>query len=493
MLRPYQHTLLNETRAALSRNRRVLMVAPTGAGKTVLALQMIAGAVDRGRRVLFLCHRRELVRQSSRAFWQAGVPHGQIMAGVGRSPLPAQVGVINTVANRLHTLPQPDLIIIDEAHRSTSPMYAALMAHWPDAHVVGLTATPERTDGRGLATAGYTEIVSGPSVRWLIDAGFLSDYRIVAPASSLSMDGVHTRAGDYAQDELETAVDRPTITGEAVAAYQQFATGKRCMVFCVSIKHSQHVCEQYNSAGITAEHVDGTHSDTEREAALARFRAGTTLVLCTVQLAIEGLDVPAIEAVQFLRPTKSIIVYLQAIGRGLRAEPGKTHCIILDQVANWTRHGLPDDERQWSIDGRKTAGKRKNEQPELSVRQCPAPCYAVFRAELTSCPQCGAAVVATRTLPQTVDGTLAEIDIAAARAQDRRAQGSARGLPDLVALGVRRGIRNPAGWAANVYAAREGRKPNRIDYKNAADALEKIRNSNDSRDTTHPSDHAGAF
>lgn len=471
-----QLELLHLARQSLAKNRRILLVASTGVGKTFLAMMMIRSAVQRGKRVLFLCHRRELVRQSSRAFWKAGVPHGLIMAGKAQTAnVLANVGVINTVANRMDGLRDPDLIIIDEAHRSVSPSYLALLEQWPNAHVVGLTATPERTDGRGMDIAGYTDIVQARPMRWYIDAGILSEYEIIAPKTSVDLSAVASRGGDYATDQLETALDKPTITGEAVAAYQQFASGKRCMVFCVTIAHSEHTCAQYREHGIPAEHIDGTHSDDEIAAALARFRSGETLILCTVQLAIEGLDIPAIEAVQFLRPTQSVIVYLQAIGRGLRVEPGKKRLIILDQVANWQRHGLPDDVREWSLTGREKRGRKKQTDETVNASQCKQ-CFAVFRAGATVCPRCGAPVPgAGREAPQVVTGELERIDVDAMRRENRRAQGSARTLADMVALGVRRGMRRPSEWAANVIAAREGRKPTAQDYNAARMALNALR------------------
>jgi len=474
-LRDYQAKMIHDARVSLAGHQRILLVAPTGAGKTVLALEMIRGAVGRGKRVLFLCHRRELVRQSSRAFWKSGVPHGMVMAGKQMSRVQANVGVINTVANRIDRMEPPDLIIVDESHRSVSPSYLKLFRAWPDAKVVGLTATPERTDGKGLGEV-YDAIVEGPSMRWLIDSGYLSDYRIIAPSSAVSLAGVSKRAGDYAQDELEAAVDKPTITGDAVRAYQQYAAGKRCMVFCVTIKHSQHVCEQYRAAGIPAEHVDGSHTDAERDAVLTRFRSGETLVVTSVQLCIEGLDVPGIEVVQFLRPTASLIVYLQAIGRGLRREQGKRECLILDQVANFMRHGLPDDKRDWSLDGSKQKRRSKqDDEPPVTVKQCAA-CYAVFRAGPIACPSCGAPVSGGgRDAPATVDGELTEIDLAAFRREQRKEQGAARTLADLVALGVRRGMKNPDGWAANVYARRAGRTPSAADYVHAREALHHVR------------------
>jgi len=284
----------------------------------------------------------------------------------------------------------------------------------------------------------------------------------------VNLAGIETRAGDYAQEQLATAVDKPTITGDAVSAYRTYCDGKRCMVFCVTIEHSRHVCDHYNANGIRAEHVDGNHTDIERDEILGRFRRGETLVVCSVQLAIEGLDVPAIEAVQFLRPTQSVIVFMQAIGRGMRREPGKSRLIVLDQVGNWTRHGLPDDAREWSLAGRTKRKRGEVSEAAENVKQC-AQCYAVFRAGPAVCPTCGHPVPGGgRDAPETVDAPLVKIDIEQMRREQRREQGGARAIADLVALGKRRGMRKASAWAAITYAAREGRKPTKQEYDEAA-------------------------
>jgi len=466
-----QCELLDAARASLRTHRRIILTGSTGFGKTVIALEITANAVARGKRVLFLCHRRELVRQTSRAFWKSGVAHGMVMAGRTLSDVPANVGVINTVVNRIEKMRAPDIIIIDECHRSVSPSYLRVVEAWPDAIIIGLTATPERTDGKGLGQV-YTDIVQARPMRWLIDSGRLCDYEIIAPASTLSLADVDIRAGDYATEQLAAAVDKPTITGDAVQAYIDHANGERCMVFCVTIEHSQHVAESYRARGIPCEHVDGNHTDAERDAIFGRLRSGETLVVTSVQLAIEGLDVPAISVVQFLRPTASMIVYMQAIGRGLRVEPGKRRLLVLDQVGNWTRHGLPDDVREWSLEGRKSKRRKAGDtEPDVNVKQC-RKCYSVFRTGPSACPKCGEPVPGGgRAAPETVDGTLVRIDPATVRREQRREQGGARTIEELVLVGVRRGMKLPAEWAATVFAARAGRKPAPSEYQRAREAL----------------------
>ena len=472
-LRDYQLSGVGRLRESIQKHKRSILVSPTGSGKTRMAIRIMQGAVQQNHRCWFIVHRRELCKQTSRALWDAKLTHGMIMSGKGSSPTLAQVGTVLTAANRIKNLPpdqRPKVIIFDEAHRSVSSAYQKIVEACPDAYVIGLTATPQRTDGRGLCDL-YNDLVEVQDMAWLIDNGYLSKYRLIAPADDIDLSGVKTVAGDYDTGQLDEVMDQRHITGDAIQAYREYANGKRCMVFCVSIKHSKHVCDQYNAAGIKAEHVDGNHSDTEREEILGRFQRGETLVLCSVQLAVEGLDIPAVEAVQQLRPTKSIIVYLQLIGRGLRIEPGKTELIILDQVNNWKRpgFGLPCDPRNWSLEG-KPKGKRKkqDEEENVNIQQCLQPlCYAVFRKGPSFCPNCGAELSGAGREIKQIEGRLSEVDIQAARKEIKREQGRAREIEDLVSVGVGRNMKNPAAWAAITYAARQGRKPTPAEFARA--------------------------
>lgn len=482
-LRDYQLSGVSRLRTSIQKHKRSILVAPTGAGKTRMAIRIMQGAIEQENRVWFIVHRRELCKQTSKALWEAKVEHGMIMSGKRRSPVLAQVGTVITAANLIEKLPpeqRPKLIIFDESHRSVSNSYARIAEACPDAYIIGLTATPERTDGRGLGEL-YSDMVEVQSMAWLIENKYLAPYKLIAPSTKrLDLSSVKTKGGDYDELQLEQIMDKPTITGDAIKAYRQFANGKRCMVFCVSIKHSQHTCEQYNNAGIKAEHIDGNHTDAQREAALERFRKGETLILCSVQLAIEGLDIPAVEAVQQLRPTQSVIVYLQLIGRGLRPEVGKSHLIILDQVNNWLRHGLPCDEREWSLEGRKQRRRKKKDDEEASINlyQCKE-CFHVFKKGVSECPNCHAPVEASGRVIEQVDGSLSEIDLALAKKEQRRAQGQARTLDDLVRLGMQRGMNKPAAWAAITLAARQGKKPMPLDFKNAKDVYERLNSEPD--------------
>jgi len=466
-LRPYQEDLIDKTRQALRRNKRVLMQAPTGAGKTAITVYMMSRAAEAGKTSVMAVHQNELLTQTSKALWDGKLEHGMIASGKTRSYMAAQVASVQTWVRRMDQYSEPDLIIIDECHRSAASTYQKILEQYPNARVIGLTATPQRTDGKGL-DGTYTELVQGPTIRQLIDAGYLCDYEIFAPPSSLDLSEVKTKMGDYDKKQLEHEVDKPTITGDAVATYKKHANGKRAAVMCVSIRHAEHVMESYNAAGVPAEMLEGKMTNKEREAVIDRFRSGETLIVTAVQLLIEGLDLPAIEVIQWLRPTQSLIVYLQGNGRGFRVSEGKEKLTILDQVANYKRHGLPDDDREWTLEGRKKGKKRKpDEEADVSIQQCKH-CFHIFRPGVAVCPSCGKPVeVRQKAEIEVVDGELERIDVTALRKQAKQEQGAARDLVDLVKLGQRRGMKNAAAWAAHVFASRQSRKATAVDFANA--------------------------
>jgi len=469
-LRPYQEKLIEDTRAALSEHQSVLLQAPTGAGKTAITVYMMQRAAERGKRSMFIVHQNELLRQTSKALWAQKLEHGMIASGKRLSKLCAQVASAQTLVKRLDAYDPPDLIIIDEAHRSAASTYQKIIDAYPDARVIGLTATPARTDGKGLSDT-YGALVQGPSIAQLMRAGYLCDYELFAPPSAIDMTGVKTSMGDYDKAQTEAIIDKPTITGDAVAHYKQHAMGKRMVVMCVSIKHGKHVAEQYAQAGVPSGMIEGSMTDAEREKMLLDFAAGRILVLVNVQLMIEGVDIPAIEAIQWLRPTKSLIIWMQGNGRGLRPHDGKGKLLIFDHVGNCLMHGLPDEDREWSLEGRKR-GKRKpkeddEDDPALTIQQCKK-CYHIFRAGPAACPSCGAPVErkAIREIEQQA-GELEKIDLDRIRVERKREVRSARDLRDLIALGMRRGFNRPAEWAAHTVAARKGGKASR-DEINAA-------------------------
>ena len=403
-LRFYQELAITQIREALARYLRALLVMPTGSGKTVVFSEICRLASIKGSTVLILVHRRELVTQASDKLLKAGVEHGIIAAGFKPSEHSVQVASVQTLARRLRTVPiEPDLIIIDEAHHAVAGQWEKILQHFANARVIGVTATPSRLDGRGLGSH-FSTLISGPSVEQLTKLGFLSRHRVFAPPVIADLKGVRTRAGDYATDQLSEAMNRPTITGDAIAHYRKRADGHPAIAFCCSVAHATSVCESFKAAGYRAKLVTGNMPMKERDDAISGLADGRTQVLCSVDVVSEGTDVPAVSAAILLRPTQSEALYLQQVGRILRPQPGKI-AIILDHVGNTFKHGFIDDVRAWSLDS-KPKRQRKDE-PAVEVRQCPE-CFAAFRPQPV-CPVCGHVFKKKTSQLETVEGDLVEI------------------------------------------------------------------------------------
>lgn len=452
-LRPYQEDLITKIREAfMSGKQSVLLQLATGGGKTLTTATMIKRTLAKGNKAWFLCHRRELVNQSGRAFREVGIPHGYIAAGSHPNLIqPVQICSIQTLARRVKRLKHPALFVVDEAHHSNAAQWAevirALKAS--GSRCIGLTATPERLDGKGLGEH-FDVMIEGPTVAWLIENGFLSPFRVFAP-SSVSTEGIHTRMGDYVKDELQALMDKPSITGNAVVNYLKYASGKKAICFCVSIVHSKHVVEQFVANGIAASHIDGTMESKERDKIVADFAAGKIMVLSNVEILGEGFDVPSAEAAILLRPTQSVSLALQQMGRVLRPSPGKEYAVILDHAGNCLRHGLPDDERAWSLAGREQK-KRGDSKTSLTLRQCKS-CYHVQPAKFDICQHCGAELKGEGRKVEEKDGELAEITRDRKKIE-RQEQGMAHSLDSLIALGKARGYKQPYAWAQHIIRAR---------------------------------------
>jgi DNA repair protein RadD len=476
---PHQVDMLNDTRAAFRDHQAIILQSPTGSGKTVLGTLVALGAAGKGRRVMFTVHRDFLVEQTSSAFNAVALNHGIIAAGYAHNPREmVQIAAIDTLKNRLDRVKRPDLLIVDEGHHSVAAGWAKVIRQYMEAgtKVLCLTATPIRLDGVGLSEVGYSHMVRGPTVRFLIENGFLSDYEAYAP-STADMSAVHSRMGDYIKSEAEAEVDKPTITGDAIREYSAKAPGKRAVVFCISVKHSQHVCEQFNAAGIRAAHIDGTTDKVERKRLLNQFRRGEVLVLTSVDIFGEGFDLPSVEVAILLRPTQSLSLHLQQIGRALRVSPGKEKAVILDHVGNLMRLGLPDTEFEWSLEGREKRKGKKKDEDAMDIRQCES-CYSVYSPAGPVCPSCGFVHETVIREITHVEGDLHKIDKAtmqamkaerkAADAEAKRIQREAdhaasqavkarirkaRTLEDLQVIQREKGYR--PGWAEHTLRTRE--------------------------------------
>lgn len=454
-LRPRQVKAVNDVSDAYRTGYKApILIAPTGFGKTHTSATVIRRALAKGRRVWFLAHLKEILTATSAKLLQENIPHGWIAAGrAGDRSQAVQVAMVQTLVRRLDQYEPPDLLIIDECHLAVAETYQAIV-RWagPRAYLLGLTATPERLDGRGLGEM-FDLLVPTCSTQDLIDEGLLAAIRYYAP-TGVDLSGVRTRGNDFDRGDLAAAMDKPKITGSAVAEYRKVAHGRPAIAFCVSIEHAQHVAAEFRAAGYRAVAISGESDPVERDAALTGLQTGRLDVVCNCALWVAGVDAPAVSCIIQLAPTQSLVKYLQSIGRGLRTHPGKADCVILDHAGNLSRHGPPAEPREWTLDG---ARKRSSPQrSEVPTKTCPA-CYATVHAAATHC-SCGHAFAPQPREVEHVDGELHEIDPRElARKQARQAQGRAQTLADLEALGRSRGYKRPELWARAVYQGRIAR------------------------------------
>jgi len=408
-LRGYQIDGETRVRAAIAQGaRRILLVLATGGGKTSVAASIITHEVRQGRRVLVVAHRRELIGQAYRRLLDFGLAVdavGVIMANDSRRRPAAPVQVASVDTLRARAKPQADIVFVDEAHRALARTYVELGRAYAGAVHIGLTATPFRADGKGLGDA-YDELIVVASPRQLISEGHLVEPRVftVPAIKRPDLSRVRVERGDYSADALAEAVDRQALVGNIVEHWLTHARGVRTVVFAVSVAHSKHIVERFLAAGVAAEHLDGETPAPERDAILARVERGETLVVSNVNCLAEGWDQPAVKCAILARPTKSTGLYLQQAGRILRPWNNQP-AIILDHGGCAVEHGLPQDDREFSLEGTVARGRRTQ---EPKARECPA-CLAVLGLTARVCPACGHELFAVRDLPAEDEGQLVEV------------------------------------------------------------------------------------
>jgi superfamily II DNA or RNA helicase len=398
--------------------------------KTVLFSRVANNVSARGKRVGIFAHRVELLDQISRTLDGFGVAHGRIDADTRRvSDHGVQVVSAATYSRRINSMPIFDVGIIDEAHHvKPDNTWHRCMMNSENAVWLGVTATPQRLDGTGLGQS-FTTMVQGPGPRELIEAGYLSKYVAFAPPCRVDLSSLRTVAGDYNLSDLAQAVDVPSITGDAVAHYRKHLDGRPAIAFCVSVAHAQHVADHFRYAGYSAKSIDGSMDKQVRAEIMAEFRAGDLQVLTSCEIVSEGLDVPGVHGAILLRPTQSLGLYMQQVGRALRLCDGKDRAIILDHAGNTSRHGLPDDHREWSLEDRP---KRKKGDGCETVKQCRS-CYAAYSSDLSACPECGYAEPGSK--PREIELREGELVEVTSRAEAMRRQGQASSLAELMAQG----------------------------------------------------------
>ena len=439
-LREYQERGVDGIRDAFRNGRRsIAYIAPTGSGKTVVMSYIANGARAKGNRMMIVVHRQELVKQTSKALAEFGVEHGFITADRPQSYAPVVVSMIQTLVKRVDVVP-PDLLMIDEFHHGLAESYRQIILRFPKAKILGLTATPQRLDGRGLG-AICEELVIGPTVKELIARGFLCQPIYYAPPTALDMSGVASRCGDFSRAETERRVDRPVITGSAVEHYQKICPGVPAVAFCATVKHAEHVRDQFIAAGIASATIDGKLSDDDRADRVEALTTGRIKVLTSVDVISEGFDLPKMTAAILLRPTESLSLHLQQLGRPLRPFEGKANAIIMDHVGNCMRHGLAEEAREWSLEGK--TGKRKNAAAIQEVLSTCPQCNAVH-VSAPACPQCGHVYPVKARNVAEVDGTLQALTMQAimaerAKVQKRVEVGRAQTRAELEAIAKTRG------------------------------------------------------
>lgn len=380
-LHGYQTKLVNQARQKLSNGKHsVLIVSPAGSGKSVVIAEIARLALLKTNgQVMFTVHRKELVEQIKGSFKANDVDLSR-----------CTIMTVGKIAHRLDKLPKPTLIITDETHHSLAKTYKKIYEYYSEVPRLGFTASPWRLSGKGLGDV-YESMVEGPDVKWLIDNHYLAPYKYKSVTLIDAKKLKKSSSGDYTSKSIEDSIGN-TIFGDVVENYRKFSDGKQAIVYAHSVEYSQQVAEQFKLAGISAAHVDSKTSESKREQIMNSFKKGEITIICNVDLIGEGFNVPDCGTVILMRPTKSLVIDIQQSMRGMRYRPGKVSTII-DMVGNYTRFGLPDQPREWSLEDWK-------EQNKVRISTCDF-CYATFNTsdwvdtvdeegrKRRKCPECG--------------------------------------------------------------------------------------------------------
>jgi DNA repair protein RadD len=458
-LRLYQVEGLDRLRASLAsqpepRHYRPMMMAPTGAGKTKIAAAIVEGALAKGNRVLFTVPAISLIDQTASSFYDEGI------RGIGviqrDHPMtdpsqPVQIASVQTLMKR--QMPDVDVAIIDEAHKWFK-FYEDWFADplWQAKPIIGLSATPW-TKGLGKH---FDDLIIVSTTRELIDLGHLSKFRVFAP-SHPDLSKVHIVAGDYHEGELSEAMQEGKLVADVVTTWLEQAQGRPTFCFAVDRAHAAALKDKFAASGVTAEYMDAFTELEERERIRGRFHRGETKVVCNVGVLTTGIDWD-VRCLILARPTRSEMLFVQIIGRGLRTADGKEDCLILDHSDNHLRLGFVTDIHHVTLDdGRKKEGVTP-EHKEPLPKECPK-CHALRPPRTPVCPACGfKAEPVSKT--QTIDGRLFEIKPEPKPAKPLPGGADQKSFYlQLVTIGAERGYKN--GWASNQFKNKVGKWPER--------------------------------
>lgn len=369
---PYQQDLIDKARNSLAKgNRAVLLVSPAGSGKSVVIAEIARLAVEKGGHVLFMVHRKELADQIKETFKADDI-----------DPAHTTIMTVGRIKNRLGKLPKPTLIITDETHHALAKTYLTIYDHYSDVTRLGFTATPWRLSGKGFKDV-YDDMVEGKTVKWLIDHHYLAPFTLYGYNADTSM-LKKSSTGDYTTKSMDDFASH-IIYGDIIKEWREKADGQKTIIYCHSVEFSKQVAQAFNEAGIQAMHADSKTPAAERDQIMNDFKNGKITVLCNVDLISEGFNVPDCSCVVMLRPTQSLVLYIQQSMRCMRYQPGK-QAIIIDHVSNYKNFGLPDTDREWTLEDR---AKKKGGGGGQSTRTCDK-CFAVIPISCRTCPVCGA-------------------------------------------------------------------------------------------------------
>jgi superfamily II DNA or RNA helicase len=466
VLHQFQQNAVEQIEAEIAAGitKKVLVVSPTGSGKTVIASALIKRAVAAYKPVLFLGHRRELLTQTSAKLRANVVSHGIIMAGADKDLRPqelVQVASIDTLRARALNrdtmrLPPAHLLFIDEAHHARALTYERVVEAYPDAAVIGLTATPCRGDGRGLGNI-FDKMIECPQVEELIGLGLLVRSRVYAPVDP-DLKGVRTQNGDYVINQLSSRMNTDELVGDIVTHWLRYGERRRTVVFAVDVAHSVHIRNEMIAAGVRAEHLDANTPIREREAILARLESGESELVSNCMVLTEGWNMPEVGCGVLARPTKQMGLYRQMLGRVLRAAEGKKDAIILDHSGACYRHGLPEDHVEWTLDTDRQATNKTHERRQIGaearLHKCPA-CDALMTAP--PCLACGWMPKPRARDIEVIDGELGLVQSGRAQPHEHDPVERERWHSMLTQIAHDRGYK--PGWVAHQYKKKFGSFP----------------------------------
>jgi DNA repair protein RadD len=436
----FQDGTVTRVVAALADGEHVLLQSATGTGKTVMIRDVIRRYLEQGGRdVVVVAHRREIIMQTSAKLDAVGIAHGVIQAGMEHLLRPyAKVQVVaiatlfvRAIRGRAMSPPPCGLLIIDEAHHAVAEMYRKVIATYPNAMVMGATATPCRGDGRGLGGI-FTKMICTGSTKAMIERGVLVKPIVYAPDNMEDvLRGVGLVAGEYNEGQLAERMDKAKLVGDICTQYHKHGQKRKAILFATSVAHSIHCCQELQKSGVRAEHIDGTTPKDIRDKVIGHLRAGEIDVLCNNLVFTEGFDLPDVSCIILARPTKRLGLFLQMVGRGLRASPNKTDCIVLDHSGATYEVAQPDDDIDWTLDpGTKAVSKAqvarkkaKDKERDGGILECQAPskdfpgeiCGAM-RIGGQACPVCGHLPKRPAQYVPVIDGDLVKVGTTAKQA-----------------------------------------------------------------------------